>query len=76
MRTMKDTERLMIIIRVYLHLHGPATAKEITDYVNNCPVNLLTFISPSKIGTLLRGKRGIKRIRKNKKHPQKYWVEV
>lgn len=76
MRTMKDTERLMIIIRVYLHLHGPATSKEIVEYVNRCPVHLQTLVTPTKISVLLRGKKGIRKIRESKKHPQQYWVEV
>ena len=56
MRTMKDKERLFIIIKVFLHLNGPATAKEIVEYLFNDDTiteDLLTefFASIKSIGT-------------------------
>lgn len=75
MRTMKDVERLMIVIRVFLDLHGPATARQISDYVNyDCPVNFVRGISPTSIGNLLKGhKRGIRV--KREKDRKIYWLK-
>lgn len=76
MRTMKDIERLMIIIRVFLDLNGPATAREIADYVNRCPVNLLTPVTSLKIGGILKDKRDIIKEKGTSHKPQKYSVKV
>lgn len=75
MRTMKDTERLMIVIRVFLDLHGPATASQIVEYVNNeCPVNFVRNIIPISIGNLLKAKRGIGK-KKEKGKQRIYWLK-
>lgn len=52
MRTMKDNERFYIIAKIFLDLYGPATAKEISEYIHICPVQL--EVSPTKVGVLLR----------------------
>ena len=74
MRVMKDKERLFIVIKIFLHLHGPATAREIVDYINQCPVNFAMLLTPIKVGTLLRGNPQIKKV--GKKKPQVYAVET
>ena len=68
MRTMKDKERLLLIVKVFLDLNGPASTSQITDYlVNRCPVRLDSIITPIKVGALLRGHPRIKKERiKNK----------
>lgn len=74
MRTMKDTERLMIIIRIFLDCNGKKSAREIAEYINNCPVALQTIVTSTKIAMLLRGKRGIRKIRGTPGSPTQYYV--
>ena len=73
MRTMKDKERLFIVVKVFLHLNGPATAKEIVEYVQECPVKIQKPLHPNTIGSLFRGNpQKIKAIENTK--PKKYMV--
>lgn len=66
MRTMKDKERLFLIVKVFLDLNGPANTRQICDYlINRCPVKLGMIITPIKVGVLLRGHPGIKKERVN-----------
>ena len=74
MRTMKDKERVLLITRIFLDLNGPSTAKEISDYIENCPVKLLMWINPAVIGSLLRGQKGILN-NGNETRPRKYYLE-
>lgn len=60
MRTMKDKERLMIIIKIFLDMNGPATSNEIASYINRCPVPIQSIVTPYKIGQLLRQQKNIK----------------
>lgn len=75
MRTMKDKERLMLVIKVFLDLNGPATAREITNYIERCPVRFETVLSPIKIGALLRGHKTIRKTDKTSHKPRKYFIE-
>lgn len=73
MRTMKDKERLFIIIKVFLHLNGPATAKEIVEYLQICPVKIQKPLHPNTLGSLFRGNpQKIKAIKNTR--PKKYMV--
>lgn len=63
MRTMSDKERFFIIAKIFLHLKGPSTSKEISDYVNNCPVKLQRDFTPVRVGSLLRGQHWVKKER-------------
>lgn len=72
MRLMKDKERLMIVIKVFLELNGPSTASEISEYANNCSVGFQMLINPRVVGTFLRGKKEIKKL--SDENPQKYAI--
>lgn len=63
MRTMTDKERFFIIAKIFLHLNGPATSKEISDYVNRCPVKLQKDFTPVRVGSLLRAQNWVKKER-------------
>ena len=66
MRTMKDKERLFIIVKVFLDLNGPANTRQICDYlINRCPVKLETIITPIKVGVLLGEQKKKKKERVN-----------
>lgn len=76
MRTMKDKERFFIVVKVFLSVYGPATAKEISEYLKKCPVRMQKEFTPVKIGVLLRGQAWAKKNRKSEKDPWKYEVKV
>lgn len=76
MRTMKDKERFYLVVKIFLDLHGPATAQQIAEYVKKCPVRMQKDFTSTKIGLLLRGQRWAKRERKSEGKPWKYWVET
>lgn len=65
MRTMKDKERFYLIIKIFLDLYGPATAKEIANYLRICPVQI--HFNPTKIGVLLRDQDWIVRTKRKGK---------
>lgn len=71
MRTMKDKERFFLITKIFLHLNGPSTAKEICRYIEKCPVNLLMTVSPVSVGSLLRGQSWVER---DKEEGSKTWM--
>ena len=77
MRTMKDKERLLIIIKVFLDMNGPSSAKEILDYINRCPVKIQKRLTIQGIGNLLKNQRLIKKKKDNGKKTRNhiYWVE-
>ena len=76
MRTMKDKERFYIVVKVFLSIYGPATAKEICDYLKNCPVRMQKEFTPIKVGLLLRGQAWAKKYKENNKDPWKYEIKV
>ena len=67
MRTLKDKERFFLITKIFLDCNGPATSKQIAQYVMSCPVRMQTEFTPTKVGTLLRGQSWIKREQEGKK---------
>lgn len=66
MRTMKDKERFFIITKIFLHMNGPSTSKEISDYVKTCPVKMQKDFNPIRVATLLRGQEWAKRLEEGK----------
>ena len=76
MSRLKDKERFFLILKIFLHLNGPATAKEICTYLKNCPVKLQKEFTPIKIGVLLRGQEWVKKERKGEGKSYTYWVKV
>ena len=76
MRTMKDKERFFIIVKVFLSLYGPATAIEISNYINKCPVRMEKEFSPVAIGVLLRGHRWVEKHKEKNKGPWIYELKV
>lgn len=75
MRTMKDKERFFLVVKVFLHLNGPSTAKNISEYIKKCPVRMQKEFTTVKIGVLLRGQPWIKKERKNDREPWTYSIE-
>lgn len=76
MRTMKDKERLFIIIKVFLDIQGPSTAREISDYVNSCPIKLQMHISSGIISGLLKGGTVVDVIKGDDNTPNQYLVKA
>lgn len=76
MRTMKDKERFFLVVKVFLDINGPSTAREIAEYLKKCPVRMQKDFTPVKIGLLLRGQSWLKKERIGETKPWKYWVEV
>ena len=76
MSRLKDKERFFLIVKIFLHLHGPATATEISNYLNKCPVRLQKEFTPITIGVLLRGQAWVHKHRKGEGRTYTYWVEV
>ena len=72
MRTMKDKERFFLVVKIFLHMHGPATPKEISEYIRICPINFLEDFSPVKVGVLLRGQPWIKKEQIKGRSAKKY----
>jgi len=54
-RTMKDSERIILIMKVFLDLKGPSTAQEIAEYVEECPVGIQKVVSSHTISSLVKG---------------------
>lgn len=72
MRTMKDKERILLIAKVFLDLNGPATAKEICDYIEKCPVQVQKWVSPNVLGSLLKAHCCFESEKEDR--PRKYWI--
>lgn len=54
-RTMKDSERIILVMKIFLDLKGPSTAQEIADYIRGCPVRIQKEVSSHTIGSLVKG---------------------
>lgn len=65
MRTMKDRERFFLIVKIFLDVHGPATSREIAEYIKTCPVRLQKEFTSVKIGVLLRGQTWVNKEKEN-----------
>lgn len=76
MSRLKDKERFFLVLKIFLHLNGPATAKDIYEYLKKCPVRFQKEFTPIKIGVLLRGQAWVKKERQGVGKTYKYWVEV
>lgn len=74
MRTMKDKERFLLIIKIFLDINGPATSIEIAEYMKQCPVKLQKEVTALRIAMLLRGQSWIKKERKKNGEPYLYEV--
>lgn len=74
MREMKDKERILLITKIFLDLNGPATAKEICNYINSCPVKIQRWISPLVVSGLLRSHKKIESS-KEKNRSRTYWIK-
>lgn len=66
MRTMNDTERIVLITKVLLYLKGPLSLEEIMSLIEEIPVNISKGITKYVMVGILRGKQGIVRDRKTK----------
>lgn len=73
MDRLNSTDKIVLVTKIFLDLNGPATAKEIVDYLNDCPIKFNKGIHIHKLSSVLRGKRQIKKEKKGKNLI--YWVE-
>lgn len=67
MRTMNDRERFNLIVKIFLYLKGPSTSREISNFLESCPVHMQREFTPLRVGMLLRGQKWIKKERINHK---------
>lgn len=74
MRELKDKERILLIAKVFLDLKGPATAKEICDYIESSPVRIQKWVSPLVLSGLLKAHKDIESS-KEKNRSSKYWIK-
>ena len=66
MRTMNDTERIVLITKVLLYCKGPLSVHQLLNEIQKVPVRMTKGLSINILVGTLRGKNGIKRDRQTK----------
>lgn len=64
---MKANEKIVLICKCYLELQGPATAREMSNFIRTSSLKV-PYISSSKISSLLKGNASFKRSGKRIKY--------